>query len=194
MSASMLTVQLTSEHDVVLVRQRTRQVSKLLGFDQQDQTCIATAVSEIARNAYNYGRGGKVEFHLEGRTSPQLLVIRVLDEEPGIANINQILEGQYQSQTGMGLGIVGARRLVDQFRIESKPSDGTIVWLKKLLPRKAPLVTPQKLAEIATRLVQERPQDPLVEIQQQNQELLRTLDELRKRQEELTRLNDELED
>jgi signal transduction histidine kinase len=194
MSLGMLMVQLTYEHDIVLVRQRTRQISKLLGFDQQDQTRIATAVSEIARNVYNYGGGGKAEFQLEGRTSPQLLVIRVLDEGPGIANIDQILEGRYRSQTGMGLGIVGARRLVDQFRIESRPNGGTVVWLKKLLPRRAALVTPQKLAEIATQLANERPQDPWVEIQQQNQELLRTLDELRKRQDELTRLNDELED
>jgi anti-sigma regulatory factor (Ser/Thr protein kinase) len=115
MSLGVLVVQLTTEHDVVLVRQRARQVSKLLGFDQQDQTRIATAVSEIARNAYNYGGGGKVEFQLEGRTSPQLLVIRVEDEGQGIANVDQILEGQYRSQTGMGLGIVGAQRLVDQF-------------------------------------------------------------------------------
>ncbi len=194
MSLGILTVQLTSEHDVVLVRQRTRQISKLLGFDQQDQTRIATAVSEIARNAYNYGGGGKVEFQLEGKTSPQLMVIRVLDEGPGIINLDRILEGRYQSQTGMGLGIVGARRLVDQFRIETRSSGGTTVLLKKLLPRRAGLVTPQKLAEIATQLTLEQPQDPLVEIQQQNQELLRTLDELRKRQDELTRLNDELED
>ena len=194
MSLGVLVVQLTTEHDVVLVRQRTRQVSKLLGFDQQDQTRIATAVSEIARNAYNYGGGGKVEFQLEGRTSPQLLVIRVEDEGQGIANVDQILEGQYRSQTGMGLGIVGAQRLVDQFRIESGPNGGTVVLLKKLLPRRTAFVTPQKLAEIATQLALERPQDPLVEIQQQNQELLRTLDELRKRQDELTRLNDELED
>jgi anti-sigma regulatory factor (Ser/Thr protein kinase) len=124
MSLGMLVVQLTTEHDVVLVRQRARQVSKLLGFDQQDQTRIATAVSEIARNAYNYGGGGKVEFQLEGRTSPQLLVIRVEDEGQGIANVDQILEGQYRSQTGMGLGIVGAQRLVDQFGSNPGPTVG----------------------------------------------------------------------
>jgi signal transduction histidine kinase/CheY-like chemotaxis protein len=193
MSLRMLTLQLGSEHDVVLVRQRTRQLSRLLGFDQQDQTRIATAVSEIARNACNYGGSGKVEYQLEGTTSPQLLVIQVSDQGPGIANVDHILEGHYQSHTGLGLGIVGARRLMDQCRIETG-SSGTIVSLKKLLPRKAVLVTPQKLAEIATQLALERSQDPLVEIQQQNQELLRTLDELRKRQDELSRLNDELED
>jgi signal transduction histidine kinase/CheY-like chemotaxis protein len=193
MSLRMLTLQLGSEHDVVLVRQRTRQLSRLLGFDQQDQTRIATAVSEIARNACNYGGSGKVEYQLEGTTSPQLLVIQVSDQGPGIANVDHILEGRYQSHTGLGLGIVGARRLMDQCRIETG-SSGTIVSLKKLLPRKAVLVTPQKSAEIATQLALERSQDPLVEIQQQNQELLRTLDELRKRQDELSRLNDELED
>jgi anti-sigma regulatory factor (Ser/Thr protein kinase) len=155
MSLRMLTLQLGSEHDVVLVRQRTRQLSRLLGFDQQDQTRIATAVSEIARNACNYGGSGKVEYQLEGTTSPQLLVIQVSDQGPGIANVDHILEGHYQSHTGLGLGIVGARRLMDQCRIETG-SSGTIVSLKKLLPRKAVLVTPQKLAEIATQLALER--------------------------------------
>ena len=106
MSLCMLALQLSSEHDVVLVRQRTRQLSRLLGFDQQDQTRIATAVSEIARNACNYGGSGKVEYQLEGTTSPQLLVIQVSDQGPGIANVDHILEGRYQSHTGLGLGIV----------------------------------------------------------------------------------------
>ena len=89
---------------------------------------------------------------------------------------------------------MGARRLMDQFQIESAPGAGTMVLLKKLLPATAGLVSQQRLSEISTELARLRPQDPLGEIQQQNQELLRTLDELRKRQEDLSRLNDELED
>ena len=194
MSLSILTTQLSFEHDVVLVRQRARQVAKLLGFDAQDQTRIATAVSEIARNALNYGGGGKIEFEVNGKTAPQLMVIRISDRGRGIPNLQEILEGRYQSRTGMGLGIVGARRLMDQFQIESAPDAGTTVLLKKLLPATAELVSQQRLSEISTELTRLRPQDPMAEIQQQNQELLRTLDELRKRQEDLWRLNDELED
>ena len=194
MSLSILTTQLSFEHDVVLVRQRARQVAKLLGFEAQDQTRIATAVSEIARNALNYGGGGKIEFEISGKTPPQLMVIRISDRGRGIPNLQEILEGRYQSRTGMGLGIMGARRLMDQFQIESAPGAGTMVLLKKLLPATADLVSQQRLSEISTELARLRPQDPLGEIQQQNQELLRTLDELRKRQEDLSRLNDELED
>src|SRR5262245_59191568 len=194
MRLSILTMQLQFEHDVVLARQRARQISKLLGFEGQDQTRIATAVSEIARNALNYGQGGKVEILVDGKTVPQLMVIRISDHGPGIANLDDILDGRYRSATGMGKGILGARRLVDQFQIESAPDVGTLVLLKKLLPTGTPLITERGLAAISTELARTRPEDPLAEIQQQNHELLRTLEELRKRQEDLARLNDELED
>src|SRR4029453_102187 len=81
MSLSILTTQLSFEHDVVLARQRARQVAKLLGFDAQDQTRIATAVSEIARNALSYAGGGRGEFYLNGKTPPQVMVIRISDRD-----------------------------------------------------------------------------------------------------------------
>src|SRR5256885_2196555 len=188
-----LSVAIKYEHDVVAARQRTRQIAESLGFDAQDQTRIATAVSEIARNAYSYAGGGRVDFLVEGRTQPQLLVVRVADGGPGITNLQDVLDGRYRSDTGMGLGIVGARRLMDQFQIESSGA-GTIVLLKKLLPPSAGLVNAGRLSALADRLTTEVPRGPLQEIQLQNQELLRTLDTLRARQEELLRLNGELED
>src|SRR5215831_8756723 len=127
-----LNVTIQHEPDVVLARQRARQIAQLLGFDAQDQTRIATAVSEIARNAFSYAGGGRVDFRIEGRTQPQLLVVRISDSGRGIDNLRDVLDGRYQSKTGMGLGIVGARRLMDQFEIESS-SSGTVVLLKKLL-------------------------------------------------------------
>lgn len=194
MSWPILSVSIVYEQDVVVARQRARQIAGLLGFDAPDQTRIATAVSEIARNAYNYASNGRVEFYLEGQTQPQLFLIQVEDKGPGIADMAAILRGEYRSETGLGLGIVGARRLMDQFELESVPGAGTKVWLKKLLPRKASLVTPEGLQKIAAHLAQERPQNPVEEVQQQNQELLRTLEELRQRQDSLIRLNRELED
>jgi signal transduction histidine kinase/DNA-binding response OmpR family regulator len=107
--------------------------------------------------------------------------------------LQDVLDGRYRSKTGMGLGIIGARRLMDQFEIESAPS-GTVVLLKKLLPRGAGLVSTARLSALADGLMTEAPRGPLQEIQLQNQELLRTLDELRTRQDELLRLNGELED
>jgi signal transduction histidine kinase/CheY-like chemotaxis protein len=193
MSAAVLTLALKYEHDIVAARQRARQIAASLGFESQDQTRIATAVSEIARNAFSYAGGGRVDFLLEGRTQPQLLVVRITDNGRGIENLRDVLDGRYRSKTGMGLGIVGARRLMDQFEIESS-SSGTVVLLKKLLPAGAGLVDARRLSALANRLTTEPPRGAFEEIQLQNQELLRTLDELRARQDELLRLNGELED
>jgi signal transduction histidine kinase/CheY-like chemotaxis protein len=193
MSLSIITVSLRFEEDVVVARQRSRQVATLLGFEAQDSTRIATAVSEIARNAFRYARGGDVEFAIEGERAPQVLVIRVRDRGPGIPNLAEILEGRYKSETGLGLGIVGARRLMDLCEIRSKPGEGTVVLLKKILPRRAPLVDGARLARLSGKLAA-RPASAIEEVQQQSRELMRTLEELRERQDELLKLNRELED
>lgn len=194
MSWSIVSVTIQREQDVVTARQRARQLAALLEFDAQDQTRLATAVSEIARNAFTYAGGGKVEYVIEGQTHPQIFLIKVSDKGPGIRALAQILEGQYHSTTGMGLGIVGVRRLMDRFQIESVPGQGTTIWLRKLLPRSAPLVTPQRLQTITNELLRQNADDPLHEVQRQNQELLHALSELRQRQDDLLRLNRELED
>lgn len=201
MSTTILTLEIRFEQDVVMTRQRTRQLAELLGFESQDQTRLATAVSEIARNAFQYAGGGKVEFRIEG-TSPQNFMIGIRDQGPGIRNLKTILDGQYKSATGMGLGIIGTKRLMDRFEIESTLGRGTTVLMGKTLPKRAPIVTANRLAEIADELAMRSPsvsgglspQNPYEEIQQQNQELLRALAELRKREEELTQVNRELED
>jgi signal transduction histidine kinase/CheY-like chemotaxis protein len=194
MNGALLSVAIQFEHDVVLARQRARQVAALLGFDNQDQTRIATALSEIARNAVTYAGGGRVEFRIEGGTAPQLLLIRVSDHGPGIARLSQILEGSYRSSTGMGLGILGARRLVDQFTIDTNAGRGTTVTLKKLLPADGPVIGTKEIAAIAQALATRKAGGPLEEMQLQNQELLVALDELTRQKEELTTLNRELED
>src|SRR5438067_13111771 len=112
MSLPILSIAIRQERDTVDARQRARQIARLLGFGTQDQTRISTAVSEIARNAFNCARGGKVEFLIEGSTSPQLLNVKITDNGPGIHDLNTILEGRYESSTGMGLGIIGAKRLM----------------------------------------------------------------------------------
>jgi signal transduction histidine kinase/DNA-binding response OmpR family regulator len=193
-SPALLTVDIRQEADVVVARQRSRQLARLLGFEAQDQVRIATAISEMARNVYQYAGRGRIEFQLEGRTPPQLFVARVVDQGPGIADVPLILSGRYRSQTGMGVGIVGARRLMDQLQIESAPGQGTTVWLKKLLPASAPFLDGPRLAGVGDALAREGFQNPLAEVQHQNQELLRTLGELRSRQDELVRVNRELED
>jgi signal transduction histidine kinase/CheY-like chemotaxis protein len=194
MSMAITRVEIRYEQDVVHARQRARLIAELLGFDRTDQTRLSTAVSEIARNAYQYGGGGQVEFLVEGAVPPQVLGVLVRDRGPGIKDVQAVLEGRYTSPAGMGLGIVGARRLVEHFHLETRPGEGTTVFLGKTLPRSAPPVTPQALARISETLLQTRPESPLEEIRLQNQELLRALEELRRRQEELEELNRELED
>src|ERR1700678_3226516 len=194
MAGTILTLAVACERDTVGARQRARQIARLLGFDAQDQTRISTAVSEIARNAFNYAGGGRVEYSIEGRTSPQLFIVKIKDAGPGVRNLDEILEGRYKSSTGMGMGILGARRLMDQFQIESAPGKGTTVWLKKLLPGKTRVWRAQDLPGLAALLEGEGPQDAFQELQHQNQELLNALEEIRTRQVELTRLNRELED
>jgi signal transduction histidine kinase/ActR/RegA family two-component response regulator len=189
-----LTSTIKYEGDVVVARRRARQLAALLGFDGQDQSRIATAVSEIARNAFNYAGGGNVEFQVEGDAAQQSLLVEIKDRGPGIEDLESVLQGQYQSSTGMGLGIMGARRLMDVCEIRSSGGKGTNVLMKKNLPKKAPAVTVERLQLIIDLLASERPQSPLEEIQQQNTELLRLLDELRWRQDDLERLNRELED
>ena len=190
---TILTIEIRFEQDVVMTRQRVRQIAELLGFDSQDRTRIATAVSEIARNAFQYAKGGKIQFWVEGE-SPQIFMVSIRDQGRGIPNLKTILEGKYASNTGMGLGIIGSKRLMDQFRIDSTPEQGTVVVMGKNLPKRSPIVTTKRLAEIANELIMRSPENPYSEIQQQNQELLRTLEELEKRQAELAQLNRELED
>ena len=181
------------EQDVVTARQRAAQIAAFVGFDSSEQTRVATAVSEIVRNAFRYAGGGTVEVSLEGQTVPQVLTITVSDKGRGIPNLDAVLAGSYRSTTGMGIGLVGARRLMDHFGIASGPS-GTTVTLKKLLPKRAPFIGPSRAAELVEKIQMLRPGGLVEEIQRQNQELLRTLDELQKRQDELVRLNRELED
>ena len=194
MNKTLLTVAIRYEQDVVIARQRARHIAALLGFDGQDQTRIATAVSEIVRNAFRYAKGGRAEFALEGVSPPQLLLIRVQDQGPGIPDLKHVMSGEYRSSTGMGMGILGAHRLMDQVEIKSSPANGTDVLLKKILPARAPMVTATAFNEIVKELTSKPPVGALEEIQEQNRELVRTLSELRERQTELLYLNRELED
>jgi signal transduction histidine kinase/CheY-like chemotaxis protein len=194
MAKALLTIAIRHEQDVVVARQRAREIARIVGFDGQDQTRIATAVSEIVRNAFRYAKGGKVEFALEGASTPQLLLIRVRDQGPGIADLAHVMSGQYQSTTGMGVGILGAHRLMDQVEIDSKPGVGTDVLLTKILPARAPLINQAHFTRITSQLSTSVTGDPLGELQEQNRELVRALGELRERQDELMNLNRELED
>jgi signal transduction histidine kinase len=187
-------ISLHFEYDLVAARRRARQVAALLGYDEQEQTRIATVASEIARNALRYAGGGRIEFGVESRDGAQSLSMIVSDRGPGIANLDEILTGRYRSQTGMGLGLLGAQRLMDEMQISTASGKGTTVKLRKLLPARAPVLNESGIVKLVDQLARQRPESPLEEIHQQNAELLQALSELNQRQEEQERLNQELED
>ena len=190
-AAAILTVALIEEGDIVVARQRARHIAGLLGFEAQDQTRIATAVSEIARNATMYGGGGRIDFAVTQDTPAKFRIV-VQDRGAGINDLDAVLEGRFKSTTGMGVGIAGTRRLMDRFEIVTSAA-GTTVTLGKLLPRGAPSVTASVLLDIGKALAATGANDPMAEIRTQNQELLQSLAALKARQEEGERLNAELE-
>ncbi len=190
MSTPLLRIQLRRGEDVALARRRTRQIGEYLGLDPQDQVRLATAVSEIARNAVQYAGGGWVQFELEAGRDPTLLV-RVEDHGPGIPHLEDVLGGHYRSSSGLGVGLLGARRLTDRFQIAAPPGQGTSVVLAKVLPpgRRSPALS---LDELSRQLAAQRQDDNTAELELHNQELLRVLTTLAERQAETDRLNAEL--
>jgi len=193
MTWPIVTMQLKHEPDIVSVRQRAHRLAELLQFERQDQTRIATAVSEIARNAYSYGGGGRVMFSLDEAATPQMLLIAIVDQGKGIDDLDAVLEGRYRSVAGMGLGIRGARRLLDRFDIKTGAT-GTQVELGHGLPSRAPRIARDSLGSIVSVLSAERETDALLVLHEQNRELLQSLEEIRRRQDEADQLNRELGD
>ncbi|HTZ49386.1 MAG TPA: ATP-binding protein [Verrucomicrobiae bacterium] len=193
MNLKLMHMEIRYERDVVLARQRARAVAAALKFDVQAQTRLATAVSEIARNAFQYAGGGSVSFEIENGET-KMLVISVRDRGRGIPNLNEILAGKYVSKTGMGLGIIGAKRLLDHFHIESKKEQGTVVTLGKAISSRLARLSDNELHALLTTVDRKAAQDPYAELQEQNKELMRILEELRERQQELAQLNRELDE
>ncbi len=190
MNTPLLRVQIRRDKDVVLARRRTRQIAGHLGLDQLDQVRLATAVSEIARNAVQYGGGGWVQYELDS-SSPSYLLVRIEDHGPGIPHLASVLSGRYQSPTGLGVGLPGAKRLADRFDVRAQAGEGTSVLLGKVLPT-GPRQASVSVPELARVLAATRSDDAVVELEIQNQDLVRALATLAERQAEADRLNAEL--
>ena len=118
---------LKSSNDVVIARQKVRHWAVELRFSLVDQTKLVTAASELARNALDHGKGGDMTIEVlnEGAKSGLRLIFE--DQGPGIADIEQALKDGYTSGSGMGLGLGGSKRLVNEFSIESQVGKGTRV-------------------------------------------------------------------
>jgi serine/threonine-protein kinase RsbT len=122
---------LRSEDDVVISRQAVRGWSVEMGFSLIDQTKLVTAASELARNTVVYGGGGTL--HMEQVEDGARRGLRLVfeDQGPGIADVERALQDGYTSGVGLGLGLGGARRLVNDFAIDSRPGEGTRIAVVK---------------------------------------------------------------
>ncbi|MFN8636212.1 MAG: anti-sigma regulatory factor [Chloroflexota bacterium] len=127
------TVAIDGEDGIVASRQRAREVARQLGFGVVDQSRIATAVSELARNVVSYATDGHgaVAIRELGGSGRVGIEIVVADEGPGIVDVGQALRDGFTSGGGMGMGLPGTRRLMDEMVIESAPGRGTTVTIRK---------------------------------------------------------------
>ncbi|HEX3322940.1 MAG TPA: anti-sigma regulatory factor [Terriglobales bacterium] len=123
-------VPVKSEPDVVAVRRRVREISAQLGFSLVDQTKVVTAASELARNTIIHGGGGKLQ--LEALNGPRVgLRLIFEDSGPGIPDIELALRDGFTTGSGLGLGLGGSKRLVNEFDILSRPGEGTRVTITR---------------------------------------------------------------
>ena len=126
---------ITSDKDVVTARQQGRAVALQTGFSVSEATLIATAISELARNIVSYANQGSVTLRpVHGSNGATGLTIVASDSGPGIADLNLALRDGYSSSGGLGLGLPGVRRLMDEFDIASRAGSGTTVTITKWLP------------------------------------------------------------
>ncbi|GAB3442378.1 sensor histidine kinase [Massilia solisilvae] len=184
-----LVVGLENEQDVVLVRQRARQVSSLLGFSQQDQVRIATAVSEVARACLQRA-SGRANFALRTDGVRQHLEVEVCPNASGTRAPAASGDGMAAAPE---LAIITAHRLMDACEVAEQEGGVKCVTMRKQLPAQPPIGA-QQLAELTRQLAASPVANTYLEVQVQNQELLATLAELRERQEDLLSLTRELED
>jgi serine/threonine-protein kinase RsbT len=127
-------VDVSHPDDIVIARQAGHELARQLGFSLTDVTMIATAISEIARNITSYAGKGEVRVGVQYRDGRRALVVRAEDDGPGIGDVERALEDGYSTGSGLGLGLPGARRLMDRLIVESTPGEGTIVEMWKWTP------------------------------------------------------------
>jgi serine/threonine-protein kinase RsbT len=126
-------VEIYTEWDIVAARQLGRNEAKKLGFGTVDQARITTAISELARNIYLYAGKGKIEIvRLSGNGLSGITII-ASDEGPGILDVRKVMEDGFTTSGGLGAGMPGVRRLMDEFKLETEPGVGTIITATKWL-------------------------------------------------------------
>lgn len=126
-------VEIRNESDIITARVKAKVIAEALGFGYMDQTRIATAASELARNAYQYAGEGKITITPANRQGRKGIEIVVDDHGPGIENLELALKGGYSTAGGLGMGLSGSKRLMDEFDIKTKSKEGTTIVARKWL-------------------------------------------------------------
>ncbi len=191
MSLPVVKTTIRSEEDTVTARHLAQHVAELSGMSAQDRTRLATAVSEIARNALKYADGGTVVCNVVEIERKQYVQFVISDDGPGIPHLERVLRGTYRSRTGMGQGIVGSKKLMDHFSIESSPGKGTTVKMAKEIPYNTASITSEKAAEWAEILACDESKSSVEQAQQH--EIVRTVAVLRQKEQDLARQLAEVE-
>lgn len=124
-------IEVQAERDIVTARSTARQIAVSLGFGAIDQSRIATAVSELTRNIVRYATDGRGQVTVRGTQDRPGIEVIVSDEGPGIADLDLVMQDGYTSGGGMGLGLPGTKRLMDEMQIESQPGRGTTITIRK---------------------------------------------------------------
>ena len=135
--AGEVVVAINNPDDIVDARKAGHQLALDLGFSLTDVTMIATAISEVARNITSYAGHGAVRVAVADREGRKALIIRAEDEGPGIADIERAMEDGYSTGRGLGLGLPGARRLMDRLIVVSEVGRGTVIEMWKWVPARA---------------------------------------------------------
>ncbi|HYE15615.1 MAG TPA: ATP-binding protein [Pyrinomonadaceae bacterium] len=184
------------ESDIVKVRERVRRLAREMGFDSTTQIKITTAISELTRNIYEYAKSGAITLSLAERGSSLTgLQITARDDGPGIdeAKLRSIVRGSYRSPSGLGVGLIGTRRLMDEFDIQSGPGEGTRVTVVKWLPPAEAAEARARKEELRAFVATDEGDSALEELARQNRDLVQILGELEEKREQLERLNRQLE-
>jgi serine/threonine-protein kinase RsbT len=133
-AADNMVIAVKVSNDIVTARQAGRELAAKLGFSLTDITMISTAISEVARNITSYAGTGEIRIVVADRDGRRALVIQAEDRGPGIPDITRALEDGYSTGRGLGLGLPGAKRLMDRLNIDSAPGQGTLVEMWKWVP------------------------------------------------------------
>ncbi|HEX2544401.1 MAG TPA: sensor histidine kinase [Ramlibacter sp.] len=174
---------------LVEIRQSSRDVVELFDMDKLDGTRFITAVSEMARNVVQHVGEGMVTFLLDDADEEgggrQLVVAQVADQGPGIGDLDGALAGRPNARRVTGNGLRSTRRMIDHFRIEQPATGGTLVTLGVPRPRGARRLTAAEIDQRVQRFAVRKPRSPTDELEQQNRDMLVTLQALKDRQAEL---------